>query len=95
VRERERERDSGQIKCLAFRSFNEKKVLNECDERDSLTPVPFFGSTPAHRARYSIYPNFSDRNPTPTKGERQGQRKGPLTLSRLGTEQKGSSEDFY
>jgi hypothetical protein len=28
--------NSGQIKCLAFRSFNEKKVLNECDEREEI-----------------------------------------------------------
>lgn len=33
--------DSGQIKCLAFRYFNERKVLNGCDERDSMTPVPW------------------------------------------------------
>lgn len=32
--------DSGQIKCLAFRYFNERKVLNGCDERNSMTPVP-------------------------------------------------------
>lgn len=63
--------DSGQIKCLAFRSFNEKiNVLNECDERNSLTPVLFKGSeSTARRKRYN--PNFSvfPKNPNPTKAQ--------------------------
>lgn len=72
-----RKTDSGQIKCLAFRSFNEKKtvfwmnVMREIHWPRSLLKDPKYGTIP-------IFP-FRSQNPNPTKAQgRPDRKRAPL-----------------